>query len=389
MSKLNIFRALFSVLLLAVMTNPVKAVLPMSYPYMENNSMQHAAPSFVDGVESELGYVAVGVSMEGRFGQTVKWQDHFCATSEICALGDVDGDKKADIIKFVRTNNGTDDSDVYVALSSGTDFGTPQKWQDYFCTLDEICEVGDVNGDGKADIIAFEWANNFNDQGVVRVALSSGTAFVADEPYKNVWTGAFCVLNDFCAVGDVTGDGKADIVNFSRFNWPETTDNNLGGIVPGVTNNVYIAAFKDKFYRFSFKDVDYTVFQSSSTDGRIWSDYQVMPNVKSIWVTAASPSSFCVLGRNTNDQPFTSCTSDPALGWPSPSINNFPPAWLSIDISYFQGRFYAIGLTQSNQIAISSSADGVQWTPSQLINSIDTTRNPPLIAGSKDNQLYR
>ena len=53
---------------------------------------------------------------------------------------------------YLLATHGSDDSDVYVALSTGTAFGVRLKWHEHFCTLEEICAVGDVNGDGLNDI---------------------------------------------------------------------------------------------------------------------------------------------------------------------------------------------------------------------------------------------
>jgi hypothetical protein len=158
--------------------------------------------------------VYVALSDGTKFGPSQKWQDYFCTLQEICAVGDVNGDGKADIISFVRTNNGVGDSDVWVALSDGTKFGPGQKWHDYFCTLQEICAVGDVNGDGKVDVISFVRTNNGVGDSDVWVALSDGTKFGAGQK----WQDYFCTLQETCAVGDVNGDGKADVISFVRTN---------------------------------------------------------------------------------------------------------------------------------------------------------------------------
>ena len=158
--------------------------------------------------------VYVALSTGSSFGPLRKWHDYFCTLQEICEVGDVNGDGKADILAFVRTNNGVGDSDVWVALSTGSSFGPGQKWHDYFCTLQEICAVADVNGDGKADAVAFVRTNNGVGDSDVWVAFSDGTKFGPGQK----WHDYFCTLQEICALGDVNGDGKADAIAFVRTN---------------------------------------------------------------------------------------------------------------------------------------------------------------------------
>lgn len=128
-------------------------------------------------------------------------------------LGDVDGDGRDDIVGFSEVP-------VSVALSTGEGFGTPSVWLDGSYTAGRggwsVARhprlLGDVNGDGMSDIIGFSG-------GPVTVALSTGESFAAPA----VWLdGAFTegrggwrVDSHPRLVGDVNGDGLADIVGFS------------------------------------------------------------------------------------------------------------------------------------------------------------------------------
>jgi hypothetical protein len=127
-------------------------------------------------------------------------------------VADVNGDGKADIVGF--GNDG-----VYVALSTGSGFSYRQAWytspQSTFCynggwyVSKHPRTVADVNADGKADIIGF------GNDGVF-VALSNGNGFDYRTQtstyfgYNDGWDVAFQPRR----AGDVNGDGKADIVGF-------------------------------------------------------------------------------------------------------------------------------------------------------------------------------
>jgi hypothetical protein len=137
-----------------------------------------------------------------------------CTSGEICAVGDADGDRKADLIAF---QYGTPLSPVYVALSDG--FGFVRKSNDSFCVRAQWCAVGDVDGDGKDDIIFFEHGFGGTDVHVglskvllpVFPILGDRVRFVAQKGAKS-----FCFSDQECAVGDVNGDGRTDIIVFEH-----------------------------------------------------------------------------------------------------------------------------------------------------------------------------
>ncbi|RLP91428.1 VCBS repeat-containing protein [Micromonospora sp. BL4] len=155
--------------------------------------------------QNTLADVYVGASTGASFaGTSVKWNDFFSIGGETASTGDVNGDGRDDIVTFAHSNTG----DVYVALSTGTSFGGGLKWHDWFAPGAEIGAVGDVNGDGRDDIVAF----THNPAGDVYVALSTGTSFGPGLK----WHEYFSPFGEFPALGDVNGDGRDDIITFTQ-----------------------------------------------------------------------------------------------------------------------------------------------------------------------------
>jgi len=123
-------------------------------------------------------------------------------------VGDINGDNKDDLVGF-----GLDG--VYVALSNGASFDPVSKWTSAFdlshgwTVKDFVRTVGDINGDGKDDLVGFGLDG-------VYVALSNGASF---DPVSK-WTSAFDLSHGWTVsqfvrtVGDINGDNKDDLVGF-------------------------------------------------------------------------------------------------------------------------------------------------------------------------------
>ncbi|WP_186762675.1 FG-GAP-like repeat-containing protein [Lentzea tibetensis] len=160
--------------------------------------------TFTRGTTADV-FVALSTG-SGFSGTSVKWHDWFAMGSEIPAVGDFNGDNKDDIAVFTRG----DAADVYVALSTGSSFsGTSLKWHDFFAAGAEIPAIGDFNGDGKDDIATFTRGATAD----VYVALSTGSSFSGTSLKWHDW---FAASSEIPAIGDFNGDGKDDIVTFTR-----------------------------------------------------------------------------------------------------------------------------------------------------------------------------
>lgn len=138
------------------------------------------------------------------------YNDNWLVSKHPRLMADVNGDGKADMVAF-------GENDVWVALSTGNGFLPSSIWSTTFCFGDgwkvDIHEryVQDVNGDNKADIVGF------GDNQIV-VALSLGDSF-SSSPVG--WSTAFCgsgwnKIDHTRTIADVNGDGKADAVGFGE-----------------------------------------------------------------------------------------------------------------------------------------------------------------------------
>lgn len=120
-------------------------------------------------------------------------------------VGDVNGDGRADIVTFTHGDSTRGPLDVYVALSTGSGFAASSVWQGWWAHRQHIPMLGDFNGDGRDDIFAF------TEVGDAWVAMSTGTSFNG-AVYQS---GVIMDIDDVPAVGDVNGDGRDDIVIFT------------------------------------------------------------------------------------------------------------------------------------------------------------------------------
>lgn len=152
--------------------------------------------------------VFVGLSNGSSFAKVAQWSTEFQWVGDTAnhrVLGDVNGDGKADVVGF-KPGEG-----VYVALSTGTSFAAASLWSTAFQTYTTQKNyprmVGDVNGDGKDDIVAFVRSEG------VYVGLSNGTTFET----PTLWSSEFGWNNDdfdHRLLADVNGDGKLDVVGY-------------------------------------------------------------------------------------------------------------------------------------------------------------------------------
>ena len=136
--------------------------------------------------------------------QTFEAKDYFADATEWTSwspddltmdFGDVNGDGKTDIV-----GRSASTGDRQVALSTGSSFSPSKSWGVWSPIPDFSFALADVNGDGKADTVGR------NAEGQVRVGLSTGTTFAASSKWSSLSADYSIQFTD------VNGDGRADIV---------------------------------------------------------------------------------------------------------------------------------------------------------------------------------
>ncbi|MFI5730674.1 RICIN domain-containing protein [Kribbella sp. NPDC051587] len=150
----------------------------------------------------------------GNLSAPVQWLQTAAASGDWSlsrpVLADVDGDGKADLVNLKNLGGCRTVGEVY--RSTGTGFAAAAQWYDSgaggYCWDKSNAVAGDVDGDGKQDVVAVY--DNGAQSTALKVLRSSGTAFTLSQWWQDA--ARFDPLKTSLAVGDYNADGKADAV---------------------------------------------------------------------------------------------------------------------------------------------------------------------------------
>lgn len=138
---------------------------------------------------------------------------------EFIGLTDVNGDRNSDLLLFSRERTYLGEKLLVVALiSNGRNAfaGPAGPWTTINTDQYHTVELGhgDVNGDGKADLVFGKSFNNLYNSYPVdyHVSLSSGNAFGIARPWITVYSTQVNDRPQYLSVSDVNGDGLDDLL---------------------------------------------------------------------------------------------------------------------------------------------------------------------------------
>jgi hypothetical protein len=186
--------------------------------------------TFYQPINSAPEYGAADVCVAVSDGTAFKLCEYvsaqnFSFQTQIPAVGDFDGDGRADILNFTRGDDETKKTyafrrnEVNMAPNRVMFAGPEGIWHDVnfngngACYRNEIPLMGDFNGDRRTDIaVVVPGIAGARKAGEVYVLISTGTAFYA----ASRWATGFCSGDEWPIVGDFDGDGKDDLAVFIR-----------------------------------------------------------------------------------------------------------------------------------------------------------------------------
>jgi hypothetical protein len=155
------------------------------------------------------------VYLGGQLASPVQWLSTTAAggdwASSAPLVGDVDGDNKDDLINQRNLGGCRTVTEVY--KSTGTAFATTatvlhDSGAGAYCWERSKPAIGDVDGDGKDDVVALYETTAGQPGSTLKVFRSTGTAMTLSDWWQN---GSFEALKNTLSVGDSTGDGKDDV----------------------------------------------------------------------------------------------------------------------------------------------------------------------------------
>jgi hypothetical protein len=179
------------------------------FPDLNGDGTPDAVAARLVNGAGELRYaLANGSGGYGAFATLFSWIGPYDYRDWRVAFGDMNGDGKADLL-LARSSNGR--AEVYYALSTGSGFGPFQTivyWDGPYNFSSYRFHLADINGDGRADLFI---TRNEPYKAEVSYMLWTGAGFGAGGSVID-WAGPYDYSWHGFQFPDIDGDGRADLV---------------------------------------------------------------------------------------------------------------------------------------------------------------------------------
>ncbi len=152
-------------------------------------------------------FVSHGTKFVLSTGWSARRGTFSCARAQLAA-GDVTGDGRDDALVLYRSTSAS--SRLYVFAAKASKFVKKTFWQGAYVAGHAQLAAGDVDSDGACDAICL--FRKPDKSGRLDVFLSSKKAFAGPTAWYDGAAGPLPATNCRFAAGDVTGDGRADVV---------------------------------------------------------------------------------------------------------------------------------------------------------------------------------
>jgi FG-GAP-like repeat len=159
-----------------------------------------------------------------------RWLAGFCSKSDVCSTGDFDGDGDADVVRMTRNGVGVAPGTVNIGFSrrfrswmpehNDSGFGL-QRWATGVAVSGESVKIGDVNGDGKDDIVEFERTGSHRIRAWLSLVVPSSTGYgppsaTSFSPATPRTADPWCQSDStFCAFANIMGGSGEDLVEIN------------------------------------------------------------------------------------------------------------------------------------------------------------------------------
>jgi hypothetical protein len=184
---------------------------------VQSDAVVYAGRATTRASNRSLSAPSIGSELQSPAAKFAPAVPYFAANATFVAIGDLNGDGHSDLVAANFCGDGCGDDGVSVMLGNGD--GTFQDGVNYSsggCWYASVA-IGDVNGDGKPDLVVAssfrrDQCNGPGDEGVSVLLGNGNGTFQPPAVYSSGGQGTGARLTGFVALADLNGDHHPDLV---------------------------------------------------------------------------------------------------------------------------------------------------------------------------------